>query len=141
MLALILDTSHQPIWHRMVDIMDREDIDIDSMSYDEFVIFTLRADRQNSTKSTIVAFVRSMKMPSKPTDKEKDHDKHRVKDKDNGKEKESDRQYPVYINQPSGSTKGSSIYEALVGFGVKATESERQHAITVGKCGNCFNVI
>ena len=142
MLALILDTSHQPIWHRMVDMMDREGIDIDSMSYDEFVIFTLRADRQNSTKSTIVAFVRSMKMPSKPTDKEKDHDKPRVKDKDKDKdkEKESERQYPVYINQPSGSIKGSSIYEALVGFGVKATESERQHAITLGKCSNCFNV-
>ena len=34
----------------MVGIMDREDIDIDSMSYDEFVIFTLRADRQHSNE-------------------------------------------------------------------------------------------
>jgi len=126
----------------MIDIMDREDhIDIDSMSYSDFVQFTLRADRQHSAKSTIVAFVRSMKKSSKTMDKEKDTDKPRVKDKDNDTDK-APPVYPppVYIKQPSGSSTGYSIYEALVGVGVRATESERQQATALGKCSNCFNV-
>ena len=49
-------------------------------------------------------------------------------------QKESAHQHPVYLLH------NGYIVEGLVGQGVTATDRERQAAISMGKCGNCFDV-
>jgi len=59
-LGLIVRYAHPRVWERLLTLIDTNNLQIDSMPYNEFAQWIFKAERPQSAKSAVIAFINSL---------------------------------------------------------------------------------
>jgi hypothetical protein len=140
-ISLIVRAAHPHVWKRFLHLLDKHDLHLDKLTYEEVHQWIFKAERQPSDKSAIVALVNSImgnSLSDTPSDLPRSNTPTATPAPTTPQDGVPAVGVPaVYMQQ--GKVPHATVFEGLCGPAVTATQQVRDQAARDGKCSNCFN--